>query len=363
MSETAPHSHVPVNSKLFAALAKAQAKFVQPEKNKEVEVKKDGRVLYTTKYADLKNVIESFRPHLTEFGISFAQKTRQTDKGWRLVLVVRHESGEVDETEMPITLDGNVGPQQIGSNLTYLKRYQAAAYFGIAADDDDDANGAHGNQATFNDRGGKKNGKGEGQAQQQNKTAPAKGPEKKEPPPATKPAETKGKMASTDDIKNLISDCAALGVSEAEQKAMLQQKIGRPSWKDLTEVELLRAREGVAEFERARVPMPDQAPAEPDLDTVFPPDEPQTSPDTEFESQAQRPRNAKPGPGDFVMPFDVGDIDLKGKALKAVPHADLQAAVVKIDWELKQVPPPANLSTLFDVSHKLKSFLKSTGVA
>ena len=133
--------------KLNAALAKAQGKFIQPEKNKTVEVKKEGRVLYVTRYADLKNVIESFRQQLSENGLSFTQKTRFLDDSWSLVLTLRHESGEFDETEMPINL--NQMPQQIGSALTYLKRYQAAAYFGIAADDDDDGNGAHGNQAEF----------------------------------------------------------------------------------------------------------------------------------------------------------------------------------------------------------------------
>jgi len=169
--------------KLNEALAKAQAQFIQPEKNKSVEVKKEGRVLYTTNYADLKNVVEAFRPHIAKHGLSWTQKTVQTQAGWRLVLTLRHESGEYDETSMPINLDQ--APQQVGSQLTYLKRYQAAAYFGIAADDDDDGNAAHGNEATFADKG-KKNSQAK-QAPPAQKTdrggeSPAKPPQQQSKP-------------------------------------------------------------------------------------------------------------------------------------------------------------------------------------
>jgi len=147
--ETKPAAPIRDKSQLFAALAKAQGEFVQPEKNKKTKVHKDGRLLYETKYADLKNVIEAFRGPLSRNGLAFTQKTRETNRGWRLVLTLMHSSGEYDETSMPINLDQ--GPQQVGSNLTYFKRYQAAAYFGIAADDDDDANGVEGNQAEIAD--------------------------------------------------------------------------------------------------------------------------------------------------------------------------------------------------------------------
>lgn len=166
-----------VTPKLNAAFAKAQGKFVQPEKNKTVEVKKDGRLLYTTKYADLKNVIESFREELSKNGLSFTQKTIPGNRGWLLVLTLKHESGEYDETAMPINLEQ--GPQQVGSSLTYLKRYQAAAYFGIAADDDDDGNGAggRGDQATFTENKSKR---------VNQKQPPASNPEKPKPDPIPK---------------------------------------------------------------------------------------------------------------------------------------------------------------------------------
>ena len=174
--------------KLNEALAKAQAQFIQPEKNKEVEVKKwdepsrTMKVLYKTNYADLKNVVEAFRPHISKHGLSWTQKTVQTQAGWRLVLTLRHESGEYDETSMPINLEQ--APQQVGSQLTYLKRYQAAAYFGIAADDDDDGNAAHGNEATFADKGKKNSHAKQEPAQNKDRggESPAKPPQQQSNP-------------------------------------------------------------------------------------------------------------------------------------------------------------------------------------
>lgn len=198
--------------KLNAALAKAQAKFVQPEKNKEVEVKKEGRVLYTTRYADLKNVIEAFRLQLTEVGLSFTQKTVETSRGWRLVLVLRHDSGEYDESSMPINLEG--APQQVGSQLTYLKRYQAAAYFGIAADDDDDANATTGNEAKFTDR--KKS------PPPQKEKAPASNGESSKPPPARQGP----KMADQATMERLLDLMIDRGVSETSVNSLIHKGYG-----------------------------------------------------------------------------------------------------------------------------------------
>lgn len=188
-------------AKLAEALAKAQGEFVQPEKNKEVEVRKEGRVLYATRYADLKNVIEAFRVALSRNGLAFTQKTRETPNGWRLVLTLMHSSGEFDETSMPINLEQ--APQQVGSQLTYLKRYQAAAYFGIAADDDDDANGAHGNESEFKDQKAKPKNQPNPQATGSKPITPAVKPE---PKPAIKPKSEPHRSEHSPDLSEVARD-------------------------------------------------------------------------------------------------------------------------------------------------------------
>ncbi|HET7239373.1 MAG TPA: ERF family protein, partial [Terrimicrobiaceae bacterium] len=50
---------------------------------------------------------------------------------------LRHSSGEVIISEWP--LPANANPQNMGSNLTYAKRYSLAAICGVSADEDDDA--------------------------------------------------------------------------------------------------------------------------------------------------------------------------------------------------------------------------------
>lgn len=170
--------------------------FKQPTLNRTAEVKKDGRLLYTTHYADLNECIECVRVPLTEQGLSFTQGT-EFRNGWMLALIVRHSSGESLESVMPIKLDG-LTFQQIGSQLTYLKRYQFAAFFGLAADFDDDGNGAEGNNATFG------NGKGS-HGQQKQQQAPQQKPTNPPPKPPDNPKHTTGstppKPPTTPDTK------------------------------------------------------------------------------------------------------------------------------------------------------------------
>lgn len=126
---------------LNKALATAQGAFAQPKKTATLEVRnKEGKLLYTTKYAPLEAVIEAIRGPLSTAGIRFSQYPVHTERGSRLVLKVAHESGEYEIVQMPLNLEG--GPQQIAGQLTYMKRYQLSAYFGVAADEDDDGNAA-----------------------------------------------------------------------------------------------------------------------------------------------------------------------------------------------------------------------------
>lgn len=224
-------------AKLAEALAKAQGEFVQPEKNKEVEVRKEGRVLYATRYADLKNVIEAFRVALSRNGLAFTQKTRETPNGWRLVLTLMHSSGEFDETSMPINLEQ--APQQVGSQLTYLKRYQAAAYFGIAADDDDDANGAHGNEAEFKDQKAKPKNQPKPQANGSKPITPAVKPETKPAEPAKPaPAEPKQEQKPTLTVQDVAQMGAKKGWHAQLMNRFMVVQFGKSNAASLTQDEL-----------------------------------------------------------------------------------------------------------------------------
>lgn len=118
----------------FAALVAAQAEMKNAHLNKT-------NPHFKSKYADLSSVREATMPALAKHGLGILQKP--TLKDGRFVLVSRliHKSGVVvDECEYPLTVEGK--PQQVGSEITYARRYTWAALCGISADEDDDANAA-----------------------------------------------------------------------------------------------------------------------------------------------------------------------------------------------------------------------------
>lgn len=119
---------------LCLALAKAQGEFENPKKNKE-------NPYFKSKYADLSAVIDACRKILAKNDLSFVQTTEQLNDG-KLVLVTRlmHKSGQWIKSFTPIP--GYSKPQELGSSITYLRRYSLVSILGISADDDDDGNSA-----------------------------------------------------------------------------------------------------------------------------------------------------------------------------------------------------------------------------
>lgn len=133
-------------AKLVTALAKAQKMITPPGKNREVTVTpRSGGSSYKFSYTTLDALIEHVRAPLTENGLWFVQTTDAKDTAGNFVLrtVLLHESGEWISGEIPMLDPGN--NQQLGSALTYQRRYALAGILGIASDSDDDANGADGN--------------------------------------------------------------------------------------------------------------------------------------------------------------------------------------------------------------------------
>jgi len=123
---------------LVAALAKAQAAFGPIHKAHT-------NPHFGSKYADLNDILTAVRPVLAAEGIALIQVMEDTETGCYLVTKVL-KGVEVIESRMPLDVGGK--PQELGSRLTYLKRYQVAALLAVAADDDDDGNAANEAPAT-----------------------------------------------------------------------------------------------------------------------------------------------------------------------------------------------------------------------
>lgn len=91
---------------------------------------------FSYKYADLTDVTEKIIPLLTKHGLSFTASP--TLRGDRFVLSYRltHISGEVLGGDYPLPERGT--PQEMGSAITYARRYALVSITGVAPGGDDD---------------------------------------------------------------------------------------------------------------------------------------------------------------------------------------------------------------------------------
>lgn len=121
-------------AELSAALAKAQSTLKAATFNKT-------NPHYKNKYADLAAVLEAIRKPLADNGLSITQTPEVYPDKFILVTTLRHSTGQWIAGEYP--LPANATPQQLGSALTYARRYSLSSMVCIAADEDDDAEAAH----------------------------------------------------------------------------------------------------------------------------------------------------------------------------------------------------------------------------
>lgn len=118
---------------LAAALAKAQASMHAAKFDKT-------NPHFKNKYASLAAVIDAIRTPLAGNGLSYTQTTEIREGGFVLLTVLRHASGQWVSSEYPLPMGAK--PQELGSALTYARRYSLSAIACIAADEDDDAEAA-----------------------------------------------------------------------------------------------------------------------------------------------------------------------------------------------------------------------------
>ena len=134
------------------ALSNAWGDIGNPKHNKTVRVqtKKGGQ--YTFEYTDLAGVLDAIKPHFKKNGLVVTQSAGTEIANNQLFVVVKtrinHSSGEWMESS-PLTVLANNSIQEMGGQITYLKRYSLSAMLGISTEEDDDANGSLGNQVTY----------------------------------------------------------------------------------------------------------------------------------------------------------------------------------------------------------------------
>jgi hypothetical protein len=117
------------------ALAAFQADMPVVAKNKTAKVPTKAGGSYSYTYADLADITEAAMPLLTKHGLSFACLPGVDEHGPKLTGTLLHTSGETLAGSLPIR---GATPQEVGSSLTYMRRYLLGCITGLVTDDDED---------------------------------------------------------------------------------------------------------------------------------------------------------------------------------------------------------------------------------
>ncbi len=126
-------------SEIAKALAALQAALPVVPKSKTATVRSDkGNYSYT--YADLAEIAPLIYPLLSSNGLSFMSYPTLNSEG-RFVLryELLHVSGESREGQYPLLDPVSQKPQNVGSAITYARRYCLGAATGLVTEEDDDA--------------------------------------------------------------------------------------------------------------------------------------------------------------------------------------------------------------------------------
>jgi hypothetical protein len=129
---------------LAAALAKAQAHLVNPEKSltANIQTGRPGETARSFRYAPLSRGLEIVRKTLSEHEIAIIQTTAidPASRMLNLTTLLAHSSGEWIASYWPVcSIAETAHPHRMGAALTYARRYALFTLVGIAGEDDLDA--------------------------------------------------------------------------------------------------------------------------------------------------------------------------------------------------------------------------------
>lgn len=133
---------MPTHENLATALAAFQAELPRLRKDETAKVKGESAsgqpVNYTYGYADLAQVSEAVGTCLGKHGLAFTAWPTMTEKGFLLTYSLLHEGGEERTGIWPLPDPTRTKPQQLGSAITYARRYAIMAVTGTFPDKEDD---------------------------------------------------------------------------------------------------------------------------------------------------------------------------------------------------------------------------------
>jgi hypothetical protein len=121
---------------LAPAFIDAQKKFKPVAKTKTGTIRENG-CERTYKFADFNDVMEMALPILHKHDLAFNQGMTHVDGETRLATRILHRSGQWISSD-GIPLHRNIPPQEMGSQITFFRRYDGCAMLGITPDEDED---------------------------------------------------------------------------------------------------------------------------------------------------------------------------------------------------------------------------------
>ncbi|GBG95215.1 single-stranded DNA-binding protein [Ligilactobacillus salitolerans] len=123
-------------NEIFNGLMLFRSQLQQPTKDANNPFFKQG-------YVTLEGVMKSIDQGLKGTGLSYSQVVANDEHGnVGVKTILTHKSGQYLETGLLSLKPEKSNPQGYGSAITYAKRYQLSALFGISSDKDDDGNQA-----------------------------------------------------------------------------------------------------------------------------------------------------------------------------------------------------------------------------
>ena len=127
-------------------------KFIQEKIGK---VQKENKVAFGStkyKYFNLEQLMDKLQPLLDEKDLVIVQPMIVRD-GQTILRTELWGDDLISVSEM--ILPTGVKPQELGSAITYYRRYSIVSLFGLQTEEDDDGNKASGNKAKINYKGDK----------------------------------------------------------------------------------------------------------------------------------------------------------------------------------------------------------------
>mgnify|MGYP001593660688 FL=1 len=131
---------------LVTAMAMARQEIPAFPRNQNVTITTQAGQKYSFAYATLDSILDVVAPLLAKHGlVLFAGADYAQDGSMLVVTRLAHTSGQWAESAINVGRVGNL--KEIGSAITYARRYQTQAILGVQADEDLDADPAQSTKA------------------------------------------------------------------------------------------------------------------------------------------------------------------------------------------------------------------------